>query len=92
MSIVEGIKTARILLNFTLMFCKIHTRWAKELLLRTISVSVQGTCHILDSRAEESRILRRVKPPRFGEASRKPRAFSRVRSQAIGALAHGFSH
>ena len=37
-------------------------------------------------RAEE----RHVKPPRCGEASRKPRALSRVRTQAIGALAQGF--
>ena len=28
-------------------------------------------------------------PPRYGEASRRPRALSRVRTQAIGALAQG---
>ena len=31
---------------------------------------------LLDLRAEESRVLRHVKPPRFGEASRKPNARS----------------
>ena len=45
---------------------------------------------LLDLRAEESCVLRYVKPPRCEEASRKPRALSRVRTQAIGALAQGF--
>ena len=44
---------------------------------------------LLDLRAEESRVVRHVKPPRYGEASRRPRALSRVRTQAIGALAQG---
>ena len=44
---------------------------------------------LLDLRAEESRVVRHVKPPRSGEASRRPRALSRVRTQAIGALAQG---
>ena len=44
---------------------------------------------VLDLRTEESRVLRHVKPPRYGEASRRPRALSRVRTQAIGALAQG---
>ena len=44
---------------------------------------------LLDLRAEESRVVIRVKPPRYGEASRRPRALSRVRTQAIGALAQG---
>ena len=42
-----------------------------------------------DLRAEESRVVRHVKTPRYGEASRRPRALSRVRTQAIGALAQG---
>ena len=44
---------------------------------------------LLDLSAEESRVVRHVKPPRYGEASRIPRALSRVRTQAIGALAQG---
>ena len=44
-----------------------------------------------DLRAEESRVLRHVKPPGDGEASRKPRALSWDRTQTIGALAHGFT-
>ena len=44
---------------------------------------------LLDLRAEESRVVRHVKPPRYGESSRRPRALSRVRTQAIGALAQG---
>ena len=44
---------------------------------------------LLDLRAEESRVVRHVKPPRCGEASKRPRALSRVRTQAIGALAKG---
>ena len=45
-----------------------------------------------DLRAEESRALRHVKLPRCGEVSRKPRARSRLRTQSVGALAHGFTH
>ena len=45
---------------------------------------------VSDFRAEESRVLRHVKPPRCGEASRKFRALSWDRAQAIGALSHGF--
>ena len=44
---------------------------------------------LLDLRAEESRVVRHVKPPRYREASRRPRALSRVRTHAIGALAQG---
>ena len=44
---------------------------------------------LLDLRAEESRVVRHVKPPRCGEESRWPHALSRVRTQAIGALAPG---
>ena len=45
---------------------------------------------LLDLRAEESRVVRHVKPPRRGEASRRGiHALSRVRTQAIGALAPG---
>ena len=43
-------------------------------------------------RAQESRVLRHVKPPRCGEASRKPRALNLDRAQANGALAHAFTH
>ena len=46
---------------------------------------------LLDLKAEESRVLKHVKPPRYGEASGKPGALSRVRTQASGALAHGFT-
>ena len=45
---------------------------------------------LLDLKAEESRVLRHVKPPRYREASRKPRAVGRIRTQAVGTLAHGF--
>ena len=45
---------------------------------------------VLDLWAEESRVLRHVKPPRCGEASRKPRLLSRFQTEAIGTLAHGF--
>ena len=44
---------------------------------------------LLGLRAEESRVIRHVKPPRCGEASRKPRALTRVRTQAFGGLAQG---
>ena len=44
---------------------------------------------LLDLRAEASRVVRHVKPPRYGEASRRPRALSQIRTQAIGALALG---
>ena len=43
---------------------------------------------LLDLRAEESRVLRHVKPPRCGEESRRPHALSRVRTQSIGACAY----
>ena len=42
-----------------------------------------------DLRAEERLVIRHAGPPRRGEASRKSRAPSGVRTQAIGALAHG---
>ena len=56
-----------------------------------MSVSVRRVHVVLsiDLRAEESRVVRHVKPPRYGEASRRPRALSRIRTQAIGALAQG---
>ena len=38
---------------------------------------------LLDLRAKESRVLRQVKPPRYGEASRKPRALSWDRILAL---------
>ena len=46
---------------------------------------------LLDLRVEESRVVRQVKSPHCREATRKPRALIRVRTQAIGALAQGFS-
>ena len=61
---------------------------ARDLLLsvsvRTVVVVIST---LLDLRAEESRVRRHVKQPRFGDASRKPRALSWYRTQAIGALA-----
>ena len=60
-----------------------------------LSVSVRRV-HVVSTTAgfngEESRALRHKKPPRRGDASRKPRALSWVRSLAISALAHGFTH
>ena len=44
---------------------------------------------LLDLRAGESRVVRHVKPPRYGEASRRPRALTLIPTQAIGALAQG---
>ena len=44
---------------------------------------------LLDLKAEESRVVGHVKSPRCVEASRRPRALNRVRTQAIGALAQG---
>ena len=44
---------------------------------------------LLDLRAEESRFLRRMKPPRCGEASGKPCALNWDQSQTIFALDHG---
>ena len=41
---------------------------------------------LLDLRAKESRVLRQVKPPRYGEASRKPRALSWDRILALIAI------
>ena len=45
---------------------------------------------LLDLKAEESRAVRLAKPPLYGEASKMPRALSRVPTQAIGALTRGF--
>ena len=44
-----------------------------------------------DLKAEDSRFLRHVKPPRSGEASRKPRALCWVLTQTTGALAYGLT-
>ena len=44
---------------------------------------------LMDLRTEESRV--HVKPMRCGEASRKPRALSQVRTPAIDALALGIT-
>ena len=38
-----------------------------------------------------SHVIRHMKPPRYGEASSKPRSLSWVGTQAIGALVHGCS-
>ena len=43
-------------------------------------------------KAEESRVVGRVKPPRCGEAFRKPGALRRGRARAIGALTHDFTN
>ena len=71
-------------------------RWLEILLLTENQVSVlppvffpPHNSRLLDLRAEESCVLRHAKPSRFGEASRRPRTLSRVRTQAIGALAQG---
>ena len=48
-------------------------------------VRYMSCLRLLDLRAEESRVLRHVKPPRCKEASRNPRSLSRGRTQAIGA-------
>ena len=56
------------------------------------SVSVRGVhVAIVAFKGGESRVLRRVEPPRCGEASRKPRALSWVQTQAIGALTDDFT-
>ena len=47
---------------------------------------------LLGLRAEGSRVLEHVKPPRCGEGSRKPLALTRVRTQPIGVVAHGVTH
>ena len=44
---------------------------------------------LLDLRAEESHVVRHVKPPLYREASRRPWQLSRAQTQAIGALAQG---
>ena len=51
-----------------------------------------GISTLLVLTAEDSRVLRHVKPPRYGDASRKPRALIWDRTQAIDALAHGFTN
>ena len=60
-----------------------------------LSVSVRRVLVVfsalLDLRAEESRVLRQVKPPRYGESLSNPRVLSWDRTQTIGALAHGFT-
>ena len=58
-----------------------------------LSMSVRRI-HVLFSnaglRAEKSRVLRHVKPPRCGEVSTKPRALNWGRTLNIGALARNF--
>ena len=43
-------------------------------------------------RMEENRVARPAKPWRCREASRKPRALRPLKTRAIGALAHNFTH
>ena len=62
---------------------------SQDLVISCQCVGYMSLSGLLDLRAEESRIIRHVKPPRCGEASRRPHALSRVRTQAIGALAPG---
>ena len=61
-----------------------------------LSVSVRKVLVVIstlpDLRVEEIGVLRHVKPLCCGETSRKPRALSWDRNQAIGALAHGLSN
>ena len=45
----------------------------------------------VDLRADESRIVRHVKPSHCGEAHSKPRPLNWDRTQTIAALAHGFN-
>ena len=61
-----------------------------------LSVSVRRSLvvvsTVLDLRAEKSRVLKHVKPLPCREASRKSRAHSWDRAQAIDALAHGLTN
>ena len=52
-------------------------------------VGYMSFSRLLDLRAEESRVIRHANPPCCGEASKRTRALSRVRTQAIGALVQG---
>ena len=53
-------------------------------LVMSVSVRrVHVVSRLLDIRAEESRVVRHVKPPCCGKASRRPRALSWVPTQAI---------
>ena len=57
-----------------------------------VSGFITVSTRLLDLRAEEIRALRQVIPPRCGGASRKPHALDCDRAQAIGTLAHCFTH
>ena len=70
----------------TLVLCARSQHLVMSVSVRRVHVVLST---LLDLRAEESRIVRHVKPPRCAEASRRPRALSQVRTQAIGALAQG---
>ena len=59
-------------------------------MLVSVRIGYIAFSRLLDLRTEECRVLRHVKPSGYGEASRKLRALSRVRSKAIGALDQGF--
>ena len=61
-----------------------------ELSVSLRSIAYMSCSRLLDLRLKESRVLKYVKPPFCREASRMPRAHGRVRTQAVGALAHGF--
>ena len=51
---------------------------------KSITVSVNASySRLMDLRAEESRVLRQVKPPRCEEASRKPRALAGIEPKPL---------
>ena len=62
---------------------------SQDLVMSRQRIGYMSFFGLLDLRAEESRVVRHVKTPRCGKESRTPRALSRVRTQAVGALAPG---
>ena len=70
----------------TLVLCASSQDFVMSVSVRRVHVILST---LLDLRAEERRVVRRLKPPRCGEVSRRPRALSRVRTQVIGALSQG---
>ena len=62
---------------------------SQDLVMSCQCVGYMSFSRLLDLRAEESRVVRHVKPPRYGEASKRPHALSRARTQAIDALVQG---
>ena len=73
----------------TLVLCARSQNLVMSVSMRRVHVVLSA---LLDLLAEESRVVRHVKPPRWRETSRSLRALSRFRTQAIGigALAQGF--